>query len=168
MGGKTLLQIIGLFCLWAIFMLPAYAVMSVQSNDSVSIDITGTIEPLCRVRNNVKSRATNLDLSTATMQKTNNVFIWCNTGQSAASATYESENSGNLVNENGNTIPYLITVPKSGSNLSLATPQTITQRAGNGVNGSDKGRVVKVKPQVNGFEYAGTYRDTIKVTISYN
>lgn len=135
---------------------------------TTSIDVGGEVLPICKVQNNVKSRATSLDLTSTAAQKTNNVFIWCNTGDNSASATYSSANNGNLVNENGDSIPYLVTIPNTESNFSLATAHTVTQRAGNGIDGNKKGRVVKIKPQVNGFEYAGTYSDTITVTVAVN
>lgn len=144
------------------------AAMSANSSDSVSLDMSGTIEPMCKVRNNVKARSLRLDLTSNKAQNTNNVFIWCNTGQSNANATYSSLNNGYLVNEHNQSIPYLLTVANTARDLSLASPKTVSQRAGSGTKGKDKGRVIKVKPQVNGFEYAGTYRDTISVTVSFD
>jgi len=157
------------------FMLPlilglcSTVVLASETNEnSTSIDMGGTIEPTCKVRNNVKQRSLNLDLSSSSAQKTNNVFIWCNTGQSKAQATYSSLNGGYLKNENGDLIPYLFTVANTASNLSLVTPQTVSQRTGSGKAGKDKGRVIKITPQVNGYEYAGIYRDTIEVTVSFD
>lgn len=144
------------------------AAMSADSSDSVSLDMSGTIEPMCKVRNNVKTRSLRLDLTSNKAQNTNNVFIWCNTGQNNASATYSSLNNGFLVNEHNQTIPYLLTVANTARNLSLISPKTVSQRAGSGTKGKDKGRVIKIEPQVNGFEYAGTYRDTISVTVSFD
>lgn len=144
------------------------AAVSVSNGDIISINFGGDIEPVCKVRNNVKNRALNIDLTSATRQNTNNVLIWCNTGQSNAQTTYESLNGGNLVNENGNTIPYLIQINQTLDNSSLSVPQTVSQRAGSGVAGSDKGRIIRVIPQVTGFEFAGTYRDTIQVTVAVN
>ncbi|BDX06101.1 hypothetical protein [Planctobacterium marinum] len=162
--GKISLTVIT----WLVLLSTCYGAMSANSDNTISLDLAGDIEPMCKVRNNVKSRSMNLDLSSNTAQKTNNVFIWCNTGQSNAQATYSSLNDGVLVNENGDSIPYLFTVANTASNLSLATPQTVTQRTGSGTAGADKGRVIKIKPQVNGFERAGTYRDTISVTVSFD
>ena len=145
-----------------------YGAMSVSSGHTASLELAGNIVPMCKVRNNLKSRSLNLDLSSGKAQNSNNVFIWCNTGQSKASATYSSLNNGALVNENGDSIPYLLTVANTARNLSLTTPQTVAQRTGSGVAGKDKGRVIKIKPQVNGFERAGIYRDTISVTVSFD
>jgi spore coat protein U-like protein len=146
----------------------AMASISVSDDDTTQLDFGGNIDAICKVRTKVKSRAINIDLTSAPRQKTSNIFIWCNTGQSQAQATYESVNGGYLVNENGNTIPYMIQIPQTLDNTSLATPQTVSQRAGSGINGSDKGRNIRVIPQVTGFEYAGTYRDTIQVTVAVN
>ena len=142
--------------------------VSVSNGDVTSVNFGGDIEPVCKVRNNIKNRSLRIDLTSSARQKTNSVFIWCNTGQSNAQATYESLNGGNLVNENGNTIPYLVQIPQTLDNASLGVPQTVSQRAGSGINGSDKGRNIRVIPQVTGFEFAGTYRDTIQVTVAVN
>lgn len=144
------------------------AAVSVSNSDITTVNFGGNIDPVCKVRNNVKNRALNIDLTSTNRSKTNNVFIWCNTGQTNAQTTYESVNGGNLVNENGNTIPYLIQINQTLDNASLAVPQTVSQRAGSGINGSDKGRNIRVIPQVTGFEFAGTYRDTIQVTVAVN
>lgn len=147
---------------------PGFAAVSVSDDDNTLMDFGGSIDPVCKVRNNLKNRSLNIDLTSATRQKTNHVYIWCNTGQSSAQATYESLNGGNLVNENGHLIPYLIQIPQTVNDVSLATPQTVSQRSGTGVNGDDQRRNIRVIPQVTGFEYAGTYQDTIQVTVSYN
>lgn len=146
----------------------SHAAMSVAGENNISLELSGSIEPMCKVRNNVKSRSLNLDLSSNTAQKTNNVFLWCNTGQRNASATYSSLNNGVLINDSGDSIPYLLTVANTANNLSLVAPQTVSQRTGSGTSGADKGRVIKIKPQINGFERAGTYRDTIAVTVSFD
>ncbi|MCC2607419.1 Csu type fimbrial protein [Planctobacterium marinum] len=161
---KTLMPLLVLI---SVLHLPV-AMAANQHENSTSIEMGGTIEPTCKVRNNVKQRAVNLDLSSSRAQRTNNVFIWCNTGQSNAQATYNSLNGGYLRSENGDSIPYLFTVANTAANLSLTSPQTVTQRTGSGTAGKDKGRVIKVTPQINGFEYAGVYRDTIEVTVSFN
>lgn len=145
-----------------------HAAILVSNNDTTNVDFGGSIEPVCKVRTNYKTRSIELDLTSATRQRTSGIFIWCNTGQTNAQTTYSSLNGGNLVNENGNTIPYMIQINQTLNDTSLATPQTVSQRTGTGVNGDDKGRNIRVIPQVNGFEYAGTYRDTIQVTVAVN
>jgi len=146
----------------------SWAVMYTKAQKSSTFIVGGRIQALCKVRHNTKSRSLRLDLSSPQAQKTNHVYIWCNTGQSSASATYSSVNQGYLVNDNGNKIPYLISIPQTANSVSLATPQTVSQRAGSGTKGEDKRRNIRVIPQVNGLEYAGVYRDTIRVTVSFN
>lgn len=146
----------------------SHAAISASNNDTTSVDFGGSIEPVCKVRTNYRTRSIELDLTSNARQRTSGIFIWCNTGQTNAQTTYESLNGGNLVNENGNTIPYLIQIHNTLDDTSLATPQTVSQRTGTGVNGDDKGRNIRVIPVVNGFEYAGTYRDTIQVTVAVN
>ena len=144
------------------------ASISVSDGQRTDIDVSGSIDPICKVSNNVRNRATKLDLSVSKRQRTNRIFIWCNTGQSTAQTTYSSLNQGYLVNANGNKIPYLVTIPQTISGADLTTPKTVSQRTGHGLKGQNKGRNVHIIPQVTGFEYAGTYRDTIRVTVSYN
>lgn len=145
-----------------------HANITVEDTDSTSFDLAGTILPECKVQARIKNRSTALDLTSATRQKTSNIWIWCNTGQSQATTTYSSLSGGYLVNEAGNQIPYLMQIPGTIGNVSLAQAQTVNQRAGNGTGGSHKGRVINITPQVNGFEYAGVYRDTIEVTVTAN
>lgn len=145
-----------------------YGAISVSHNDTTSVDIGGDIEAICKVRTKVKNRSINLDLSSATLQKTNLIYIWCNTGQSNAQTTYESLNGGYLVNENGNLIPYMIQIPLTLDETNFTSPRTVAQRAGTGVQGDDLKRTIKIRPLVTGFDYAGTYRDTIKVTVAVN
>ncbi|XOV80548.1 MAG: spore coat protein U domain-containing protein [Aestuariibacter sp.] len=137
-------------------------------NETTSFDVGGTIQPQCKVKARNLNRAIGLDLSSATRQKTANIQIWCNTGQSQATASYSSLNGGQLVNEAGQKIPYLMQIPNTVGDVSLSQTQTVSQRTGTGIAGDHKGRVVKITPQVNGFEYAGIYRDTIEVTVSPN
>lgn len=155
----------------AICLLPIssnFAAISVTDDNTAELDFGGSIEPVCKVRTNFRNRSINLDLTSSARQRTSGIFIWCNTGQSQAQTTYSSDNDGNLVNENGNTIPYLIQIPQTLDNTSLATPQTVSQRTGTGTSGQDRGRNIRVIPQVTGFEYAGTYRDIIRVTVAVN
>ena len=154
--------------LWFIPVDDGNSAISVTDDNIALLDFGGSIDPVCKVRTNVKNRSLNLDLTSATRQRTSGIFIWCNTGQNQTQTTYSSDNDGFLVNENGNTIPYLIQIPQTLDNTSLATPQTVSQRTGSGTSGKDRGRNIRVIPQVTGFEYAGTYRDTIRVTVAVN
>lgn len=147
----------------------ANAAISASETSQSQFGVGGTVEPQCKVRVKVRERSTTLDLTSATRQKTDNIFIWCNTGQNAATATYSSVNNGFMVNENGDKISYLIQIPNTtSSDVSLATPQTVSQRAGTGIDGTDRRRNVRVTPQVTGLETAGQYSDTIQVTVSVN
>lgn len=138
------------------------------STANTEVEFGGSVDPICRVNHDPKARSGNLDLSSATSQKTNRVFIWCNTGQSNASTTYESINGGYLKNENGDSIPYSVRIPQTENEINLTSAQTVLQRSGTGIAGEDKGRMVWVTPQVSGFEYTGSYTDTILITVTYN
>ncbi len=139
-----------------------------DASQTIELEFVGTIEPLCKVNARIRNRSIQLDLSSSTRQNTSNIRIWCNTGQSNATATYSSVNGGYLVNDAGNQIPYLMRIPKTTGNVALTSPVEVQQRAGSGIAGDHKGRVIQITPQVNGFEYAGVYRDTISVTVAVN
>lgn len=146
----------------------SHAALPTGSTNTAQIDFGGNIEPECKARTKVKARSTRLDLSSATMQKTNHVYIWCNTGQNSVQATYKSTNGGRLVNEQGDYIPYMIRIPETLQETNFISARTVTQRAGSGTEGNDLMRTVKIRPLVTGFENAGVYRDTIAVTVALN
>ena len=145
-----------------------FAKISLEDTSQTSFDISGTISAECKVTNTVTDTANSLDLASATAQNASTVSVWCNTGQSAADTTYSSVNNGYLINETGNRIAYSINVGQQANNLSLASPQTIEQFSGIGVNGETIATDVAIVPQVNGFETSGAYSDTISVTVTIN
>lgn len=147
--------------------LTANATISVSDTEQTSFDIGGQILPECKVANNASESATSLDLSSTEAQTTASISLWCNTGQGTARTTYESVNGGYMVSEEGKKIAYAIDISGTANDLQLTSAQTINQVAGNGVEGAEATRSVSVKPLVTGFEYAGTYTDTIEVTVSY-
>lgn len=146
----------------------ASAKISLDDTNETSFDIGGTITAECKVNNNATDTSTALDLNSTTAQNASSVSVWCNTGQNSANTTYTSRNDGFLVSNTGERIPYNINVGDQGSNLSLATPQTIQQATGIGNAGETISTNVAILPQVNGFESSGAYNDTISVTVSYN
>lgn len=151
-------------------MVPGLAMAKIVLTDTnqTSFDIGGEIAPECKVSNLSQEQSTALDLSSNQSQNAGNVSIWCNTGQNAADTTYSSANDGFLVNDNGNQIAYRVNVDGVTSELNLTTPQTVSQGAGIGVDGNDQASVVSIAPQISGLETAGSYTDTISVTVSYN
>lgn len=152
---------------FSLFPVISYSV-SLASNANTEFEFGGKIDAICRVNYDPKARSTSLDLSSTTRQKTNRVFIWCNTGQSNASTTYHSVNGGYLMNENGDAIPYTIRIPETVEDMTLTSAQTVSQHSGTGTAGDDKSRMMWVTPQVTGFESAGSYTDIIQITVSYN
>lgn len=163
---KTLIKTIAIVS--SVAALNANATISVSDTDQTSFDIGGQILPECKVSNYSPERSTSLDLSSSEAQTTASVSVWCNTGQGTASTTYASTNGGYLVNENGQQIAYSVDISGTANDLSLTSAQTVNQNAGSGVDGAEQTRTVSVKPIITGFEYAGTYSDTIEVTVSYN
>lgn len=144
--------------------------IDVTSTDTTSFEIGGTVTALCKVSNyDGGTRSTTLDLTSSTAQTTASVSSWCNTGQATVSTTYTSLNGGKLKGTaNGGEIPYLIDISGTSTDLNLASAQTVNQVTGSGISGDQATRSVKVKPQINGFETADTYRDTITVTVAPN
>ncbi|MBE1298986.1 MAG: hypothetical protein GJ680_03620 [Alteromonadaceae bacterium] len=147
----------------------ANASISASNTEVTSFDVGGTVDPQCKVTNYSPERSTSLDLTTTDAQTTASISIWCNTGQGTAVTEYSSANNGYMVSSEGNQIAYRMDISGGiASDLLLTSPQTVNQTTGTGVNGSVQTRAVKIKPQVTGLEYAGTYTDTIAVTVSYN
>jgi spore coat protein U-like protein len=145
----------------------ANATISVDDTDTTSFDIGGSIEPECKVSNYSPERSTTLDLASGTAQTTASVSLWCNTGQGTARTTYSSLNNGYMVSEEGKKIAYSVDISGTANDMLLTSAQTVNQIVGTGVDGAQATRSVKVKPLITGFEFAGTYRDTIEVTVSY-
>lgn len=146
----------------------SFAAISLTDTSQSSFNIGGFISPECKVNNVANNTSTALDLTSTSAQTASSVSVWCNTGQSAANTTYASDNDGFLVNETGNRIAYNINVGDQGNDISLSTPQSISQQSGFGENGEEQVTDVAIVPQVNGLEFSGTYSDTISVTVSYN
>ena len=145
----------------------ANATISVSDDDTTSFDIGGSIDAECKVSNYSPERSTTLDLASSTAQTTASISLWCNTGQGTARTTYSSLNNGYMVSEEGKRIAYSVDISGTTNDMLLTSAQTVNQVVGTGVDGARKTRAVKVKPLITGFEYAGTYRDTIEVTVSY-
>ena len=146
----------------------ASATISVSDTETTSFDIGGQIAPECKVSNFSPERSTTLDLASSEAQTTASISLWCNTGQGTARTTYSSVNGGFMVNENGKKIAYAVDISGTANDLRLTSAQTVNQLVGKGTDGAEATRAVRVKPLITGFEYAGTYSDTIEVTVSYN
>ena len=116
------------------------------------------------------TRSTTLDLASTDAQATASVTLWCNTHSGTANATYSSVNGGYMENADGDQIAYLVDISGTQNDLDLSSPQTVSQVTGNGdpsMGGvGPQSRTVKVKPQVTGMEYAGVYRDRIRVKVT--
>lgn len=165
---KTLIKTIAIITTAAA--LNANATISVDDNNQTSFDIGGEILPECKVNSTATDGATGLDLAATTAQDVASVEIWCNTGQSTASTTYSSANGGVLKNDthSGKDIAYLLDIADTSTGLSLTSDREVSQSAGSDVEGASVAKTVSIRPQVSGFEYEGSYSDTITVTVSYN
>ena len=149
--------------------------LSETSTDSFTIG--GTIESECKV--STTSNDSSLDLtgeSGSNPQTSAAVNTWCNTGDSTVTTTFSSLNGGNLINEHGNTIAYTINVGDAelgdsvATGLSLSSDQDVelgldTDEA-DVKSGQQTSRNVSIIPAATGYDYAGTYTDTITVTVS--
>ena len=165
---KTLIKTIAIVSSFAA--LNATAAISVSNNASTTFDIGGSIAAECKINSTRNASAATLDLTSSNAQEVATVELWCNTGQSTASTTYTSTNAGKLKNatHNGQDISYLLDVAQTQSDMNLAIAQTVAQASSTGVDGASTTRAISIKPQVNGFEYEGTYSDTITVTVALN
>lgn len=163
---KTLIKTIAIVS--SVAALNANATISVSDTDQTSFDIGGQILPECKVNNTTTAGASTLNLASSDAQQVASVEIWCNTGQSTANTTYASTNNGVLRNENNQEIQYTVDISDTQSDVSLSSAQTFAQSSGSDVQGASVARTVAIKPVITGFEYAGTYSDTISVTVSYN
>ncbi|MCC2607276.1 hypothetical protein [Planctobacterium marinum] len=146
------------------------ATISVDDTEQTSFDIGGEILPECKVNRTQANGATSLDLASTNSQDVASVEIWCNTGQGTANTTYSSANGGVLKNDthSGKDIGYLLDISDTATGLSLTSDQEVNQSSGSDVKGDSVAKTVSIRPQVSGFEYEGSYSDTITVTVSYN
>lgn len=165
---KTVLKTIAIIASAAA--LNANATISVDDDNQTSFDIGGQILPECKVNSTLSSGAATLDLASSSAQDVASVEIWCNTGQSSANTTYSSANGGVLKNDthSGKDIAYLLDIADTATSMSLTSDQEVAQSSGSDVEGASVARTVSIRPQVSGFEYEGSYSDTITVTVSYN
>lgn len=146
----------------------ANADISVTDTNQAVFNFGGTIEPMCKVKSNASAGASNLviDENNAT-QNIGSLEVWCNTGRSATTK-YASQNNGFLV-DGANKIGYTLDVGGFASNVDLASEFTAaTTDAGTDRNGTSKSHDLKITTKSTGLDYAGTYSDTITVTVSYN
>ena len=165
---KTFIKTIAIVASFAA--LNANATIELSHTDTTSFDVGGSIAAECKINSTQAAGATSLDLASSSAQEVASVELWCNTGQSTASTTYSSSNNGVLSNGThaSQDIAYLIDIAETGSDLSLTSSQTVSQSSSTGVNGSSTSRTVSIKPQITGFEYEGSYSDTITVTVALN
>lgn len=148
--------------------LNATAVITVSDTNTAIFNLGGTIEPMCKVKSlaDASSAALLIDQSNAT-QNIGTLEVWCNTGRNATTK-YTSANNGFLV-DGANKIGYTLDIGSIASSVDLSSEYTAANTdAGEDRTGTTKPHVLKVTPQSTGLDYAGTYTDTITVTVSYN
>jgi hypothetical protein len=165
---KTVIKTIAIVASFAA--LNANATIELSHTDTTSFDVGGSIAAECKINSTQAPGATSLDLASSNAQEVASVELWCNTGQSTARTTYSSLNNGVLSNGThaSQDIAYLIDIAETGSDLSLTSSQTVSQSSSTGVNGASTSRTVSIKPIITGFEYEGSYSDTITVTVALN
>lgn len=142
------------------------AEVSPSDNNTTSFNFGGTIAPMCKVAGAQNNTAA-LTLSSNTSQDIGTLEVWCNTGRDATTK-YSSANNGYLV-DGDNRIAYTLDVGELGQNIDLASDFADTNtQAGQGNDGAGKTQTLKVTPKGTGLESAGSYSDTITVTVAYN
>lgn len=131
--------------------------------NTTSFVIGGEIAATCKTTHTTQN-ATGINLGSAAAQTVASVNVWCNNGN-MATTTYSSTNNGKLVS-GSNEISYLMNVTDTATDVNLTSDQTVSQAAGAGTDGTVITKDIQIKPQVNGLETAGTYSDTITVTVT--
>ncbi|TMP42842.1 hypothetical protein CWB96_05450 [Pseudoalteromonas citrea] len=131
----------------------------------------GTIEPSCKTSSaNNSVTSLKLDASQQT-QEIGTLNVWCNTGENATTE-YTSANGGFLVasNTQNSKIAYTLNIGDTADiDLESGAYQHIKATAAStGSTGETKATSLKITPHSNGLNDAGTYSDTITVTVSPN
>ncbi|WP_105169103.1 hypothetical protein [Pseudoalteromonas sp. T1lg23B] len=165
---NTLLK--SLFVASAITSMSAAAAVAQTTGTEASFSFEGTIEPMCKTDSGTNSvTGLNLD-STQETQEIGTLDVWCNTGENATTE-YSSANGGFLVADNAQSskIAYTLSIGNTtGVDLQGGTYKHLTTLAGTGSTGETQATSLKITPQTNGMNDAGTYSDTITVTVSPN
>jgi spore coat protein U-like protein len=160
-----------LFVACAIISLPAICAVTDTTANEAKFSFEGTVEPTCKTDSG-SNAISGLDLSaTAQTQDIGTLEVWCNTGENATTQ-YTSANGGYLVSDNAQAskLAYTLNVgDTAGIDLQNgAYTHLKATLAGTGVTGDTKATSLKITPQTNGLNDAGTYSDTITVTVSSN
>lgn len=152
----------------ALASMTATANISVSDTNTAVFNIGGTIEPMCKVNSVASASAQTLIFNeTNATQDIGTLAVWCNTGNNATTK-YASANNGFLV-DGANKIGYTLDVGSIASAIDLTSEYTAANTdAGSDRNGTSSDHVLKITPKSTGLDYAGTYSDTITVTVSYN
>ncbi|MFC0118720.1 hypothetical protein [Pseudoalteromonas xiamenensis] len=155
----------------AIASMPLAANVTDLSGNEAKFSFEGAVEPACKTSSGTNT-VTGLTLDAS--QKTQDIGtldVWCNTGENATTE-YSSANGGFLVADNaqGSKLAYTLNIgDTSGIDLQSGTYKHVKATvAGSGIAGETKATSLKITPQSNGLNEAGTYSDTITVTISAN
>ncbi|CAM4091841.1 hypothetical protein [Pseudoalteromonas byunsanensis] len=160
-----------LFVASAIMSLSAMSAVSETTGRDAQFAIAGTVEPMCKTSSGANS-VTDLNLSTVSQaQEIGTLDVWCNTGENATT-TYSSANGGYLIanNAQNSKLAYTLNIGDT-TDIDLqagAYEHLNATAAGTGSAGETKATLLKITPQINGLNDAGTYSDTITVTVSAN
>ncbi|AOT10975.1 hypothetical protein [Pseudoalteromonas luteoviolacea] len=161
-----------LFVATAFTSISASAVVTDITGTEAKFSFEGTIEPMCKTSSGNSNSVTGLKLdSSQQTQDIGTLDVWCNTGENATTE-YTSANGGFLVanNAKGSKIAYTLNIgDTTGIDLQTGTyKHSKATAAGTGVSGETQATALKITPQSNGLNDAGTYSDTITVTVSPN
>ncbi|CAH9049387.1 hypothetical protein PSECIP111951_01399 [Pseudoalteromonas holothuriae] len=148
----------------------AATILSTSGNEA-KFSFEGTIEPVCKTTSGSTNEVSlNLDATQKT-QDIGTLNVWCNTGENATTE-YRSANGGFLIANNSqkSKIAYTLDIGEdSGIDLQNGTYKHLSATAaGNGTTGDTKATILKVTPQSQGLDDAGTYSDTITVIVTPN
>lgn len=141
--------------------------IELTDTDTATFEISGTIEKMCKVSTYAGEPTREVDLSAgAGASTTSSISTWCNTGQATVDTTFSSANGGKMKNEAGDEIGYSASL--GNSTFDLTDDVTVSKVTSGNLNGTHTSSSFKVQPDVNGFERAGVYTDTITVQVAPN
>jgi spore coat protein U-like protein len=141
--------------------------ISVGDDNTAEFTFGGTIAKMCKVTSTNAETSTLVLGASPQTQPIGTMEVWCNTG-SNATTKYASANNG-VLKSGDNEIAYTLTVGSIKSDMSLTTEQTLSATAaGSNRAGDSEAHILQITPQSNGLDLAGTYSDTITVTVSFN
>lgn len=130
---------------------------------SIDIPLSGTVAKACTVSAYLNGPFSELNMTSTASQGSESLSVGCNYAGSA-SVTFNSANLG-AMKSGANSVPYTFSVSNYLSDVSLASPQTVSWNVVSPPGVQTKSMSVKL---TNAATVAGTYTDTITIAVTPN